>query len=251
MKDGILVALKNYERLSEVYDLEWGRFSQQYSGLISELLSERAITRAKVLDIACGTGGLAVELAKSGHSVYGLDISPQMIRKAKSKSMGLSAIAFEVQDMREFSVPDHFDLVVCAFDSVNYLLDPGAVRQTFLRVAEALRDSGLFAFDSNTDRLYVNRHKGEHRRELGGEVFMQKCVYNPKKPEAKTIFEFSDGEREIHIQRPYDLPELEPLLSEAGLQVIRTFADFDRTPFDSGSERLICVAEKGMLGKDR
>ncbi len=251
MEDGVLVGLKNYERLSEVYDLEWGRFSPQYSGLIGEVLSERAITRAKVLDIACGTGSLAVELAKLGHSVYGIDISPQMIRKARAKSLGLSAIAYELQDMRKFSVPGHFDLAVCAFDSINYLLDADAVRQTFLRVAEALRDSGLFVFDSNTDRLYANRHKGEHRRELGGEVFMQKCVYNPKKPEAKTIFEFSDGEREIHIQRPYDLPELEPLLSEAGLQVIRTFADFDGTPFKSESERLICVAEKRMLGKDR
>ena len=41
-----------------------------------------------------------------------------------------------------------------------------------------------------------------------------------------------------------DLPELEPMLAEAGLSVARAYAHFDKTPFDRSSERLICVAEK-------
>ena len=243
------MGLKIYERLSRIYDLDWGRFSEKYFSLITELLDEHGIKRARILDLACGTGTLAVELAKLGHRVHGIDISPEMIQKATLKSPDFSNLTFEVEDMSGFSGEDRFDLVACTFDSINYLVSPDLVKKTFCRVADALGNLGLFVFDSNTDRLYRNRHKGIHPRELGEESFVQKCIYDEEIMEAKTIFEFSDGTVEIHTQRPYDLLELQPLLSQAGLQVIGTFADFDRTPFDSGSERLICVAQRKMLDK--
>jgi SAM-dependent methyltransferase len=238
------VTLKNYERLSRVYDLEWGRFSQQFLGLISELLSERSLARARILDVACGTGTLAVELAGLGHSVYGIDISPQMIQKARSKMFALDDVSFEVQDMRTFSVRGRFDLVTCAFDSINYLLKADEVKQMFFCVAKLLERAGMFVFDSNTERLYINRHQGAHPRKLGGESFVQKCLYDSKKKEAMTVFEFSDGATEVHNQRPYELTELEPLLLEAGMRIIDTFDGFDRRPYNSQTERLFCIAEK-------
>ena len=239
-----------YERLSQVYDLDWGEFSKQYVGLINQLLDERGIAQAKILDLACGTGTLAVKLANRGHYVYGIDISPQMIEIAQSKSMGSSNVSFEVQDMTFFAVEDRFDLATCTFDSINYLLDIDGVKAMFYRLATALHKSGLFVFDSNTDRLYVNRHKGTHKRELGGESFVQKCSYDSIKKEATTVFEFSDGTIEVHKQRPYNLVELEPLLADAGLRVVDTFASFDKRPYNSESERLICIAEKEIMGNN-
>jgi 16S rRNA G1207 methylase RsmC len=55
------VVLKNYQRLSRVYDLEWGNFSKRYVDLITQLLDQRCITRGKILDLACGTGVMAAE----------------------------------------------------------------------------------------------------------------------------------------------------------------------------------------------
>jgi SAM-dependent methyltransferase len=240
--------MKIYERLSQVYDFDWGKFAEQYVSLINQLLDERAITRARILDLACGTGALAVKLANCGHSVYGIDISPQMIEIAKSKSIGLSNISFKVQDMAQFCVEGEFDLLTCTFDSINYLLKTDGVKAMFCRVTTALHKSGLFVFDSNTDRLYANRHKGTHKRELGGESFVQRLSYDPVKKEAITVFEFSDGTIEIHKQCPYDLAELGPLLAEAGLCAIHTFSGFNKRPYNSKSERLICVAEKKAMG---
>ncbi len=237
-----------YERLSQVYDLDWGKFSEQYVSLINQLLDKRGIAQARILDLACGTGTLAVELANRGHYVYGIDISPQMIEIAQSKSMGLSNVSFEVQDMTLFAVEDKFDLATCTFDSLNYLLDTDGVKAMFYRITNVLHKSGLFVFDSNTDRLYTNRHKGTHKRELGGESFVQKCSYDSIKKEATTVFEFSDGTIEVHKQRPYNLVELEPLLADAGLRVVDTFAGFDKRPYNSESERLICIAEKEIMG---
>ncbi len=238
------MALKNYERLSEVYDLEWGRFSPQYLSLISELLDKRSIPHARILDIACGTGILTIELAKQGHTVYGIDISPRMIGKARAKSSGLFNAGYDVQDMREFSVEGRFDLVTCTFDSVNYILDPKELAGMFRQVAEVLDQSGLLIFDSNTHQHYLNHHRGEYQHQLGGECFLQKCIYDPEELRAETIFEFSDKAVETHRQRPYDLLELGPMLIQAGLRVVHAYAGFDKTPYHPKSERLICVVEK-------
>ncbi len=78
--------MKPYERLSQVYNTGWGDFSEQYFGWINELLRERGPVQAKVLDLAHGTGTLALDLAKCGHVVRGIDISPEMISKGKAKS---------------------------------------------------------------------------------------------------------------------------------------------------------------------
>ena len=236
--------MKIYERLSQIYDLGWGKFAMQYVGFINQLLGERGIKQARILDLACGTGILAVELAGYGHFVHGIDISPQMVEIAKLKSIGLSNVSFEVQDMTQFCVEDKFDLATCTFDSINYLLDTNGLKVMFCRIAVILRESGLFVFDSNTNQLYVDRQKGRYERELGGESFIQSLSYDPVKKEATTVFEFSDGNIEVHKQRPYDLVELEPPLAEAGLRIVHAFSGFDKKPYNSESERLICVAER-------
>ncbi len=236
--------MRIYERLSQVYDLDLGKFSQQYLSLINRLFEERGIRQARILDLACGTGTLAMDLAKCGHSVHGIDISPEMIEIAKSKSIGLSSTSFDVQDMTQFRAGGKFDLVVCTFDSVNYLPDKDSVRAMFHRVAGALRESGIFVFDSNTNRLYANAGEGIQEHELSGESFLQKFSYDPIGREATIIFEFSDGAIEVHKQRPYDLAEFEPILADTGMRLVHAFSGFDERPYSSESERLICVAER-------
>jgi SAM-dependent methyltransferase len=236
--------LQIYERLSGLYDLDWGKWPRLYMGLIGELLSGRAVARAKILDLACGTGTLAVDLGRLGHSVLGIDIAPEMIEVARSKAAGLDDVSFQVQDMLAFDPPDRFDCVTCTFDSLNYLLHVDQLRAVVQTVVRALEPGGLFVFDSNTDRLYRARHKGTHARTLGGRSFLQRLRYDAERRIATTVFEFSDGTEEIHRQRPYDLDEIKPILGETGLGILRATSGFDGTPYTVDSERLICVASK-------
>jgi SAM-dependent methyltransferase len=236
--------MRIYERLSQVYDIDWGRFAQQYSGLMNQVLGEYGINQARVLDLACGTGILAVMLAAHGHIVHGMDNSPEMVALATSKSMGMANISFEIQDMTRFVVSDEFDLVTCTFDSVNYVVSVVGLEAMFRRVSRCLRESGLFLFDSNTNQLYVSVGSGSQKKELGGQSFVQRWSYDPVKKEATTVFEFADGSKEIHRQRPYDLSELGPILAECGLDVVQTWSWFDRRPYNAQSARLFCVAMK-------
>ena len=236
--------IKPYERLSKVYDFGWGDFSKQYVGLINELLKERGITQAKILDVACGTGILATELAECGHFVHGIDISSEMINVAKSKSIGLSNLSFDIQDMVRFNVNGKFDLVTCTFDSINYIRKLNDLREMLFRVASVLYEVGLFIFDSNTKQLYLSHSDETQKQELNGQSFIQHCSYDSTRNEATITFSFSDGTYEIHKQRPYDYNELEPLLYRAGLTVIHLFSWFYKMPYSSNTPKLFCVAEK-------
>ena len=238
--------IKPYECLSKVYDSGWADFSKQYTGLISELFSERGITQATILDVACGTGTLAIELAQSGHTVCGIDSSPEMIRIAKSKSIKLSNLLFDVQDMTRFNVEGKFDLVTCTFDSINYIRKLNDLREMLLRIASVLYERGLFIFDSNTKQLYLSHSDETYKRELNGQSFIQHCSYDSTRNVATTVFSFPDGTYEIHKQRPYDYDELGPLLKHAGFQVAHLFSWFERMPYSSNTPKLFCVAEKGM-----
>jgi SAM-dependent methyltransferase len=238
--------LNPYQRLSQFYDIDWSDFSRQYFDLIDELLHQHELVPARVLDIACGTGTLAISLAQHGHLVHGVDISPEMIAIAKSKSVGMTNLSFDIQDMVHLKVDGKFDLVTCTFDSINYIVRLNDLRKLFRRAASVLNERGLFIFDSNTRALYMS-HSGEtHKKELDGQSFMQYCTYDSARNLATTAFSFADGTYEIHRQRPYGYDELEPLLKHAGFDVVHLFSWFEKMPYIPNTPKLFCVAAKRM-----
>lgn len=238
------MALSDYERLSVMYDEGWGGFAQQYVEMLLRLLGEHGIRAARVLDLACGTGELALALADCGHTVLGVDLSPGMIKAARAKVGDRKNVCYDIQDMTRLTVDGHFDLVTCTFDSLNYLTNPADVQAVFQGVAGLLQPDGLFVFDSNTHQLYAARHKGTYHRVIGEYAFHQKLHYDVEKREVTTVFAFHDGVEEIHRQRPYELEEVEEFLAHAGLRVLHTYSRLNGAPFEAGSERLICVAGK-------
>lgn len=236
--------IKNYQRLSRIYDIDWGKFALRYVELINETIAKRKIERAKILDLACGTGNLAVKLAREGYIVKGMDISREMIQIAQNRAVDLKNISFDVQDMTKFKVETQYDLVTCTFDSINYLLEVVDINTMISNVAYVLRESGLFIFDFNTEQQYLKNHHGSYKKEIDGEVFIQRAFYSPEEKIAITEFEFTDGEIERHLQRPYSLAQIENFLTKSSFKMEEVFAGFNRQPYDQESERLICVAQK-------
>jgi ubiquinone/menaquinone biosynthesis C-methylase UbiE len=236
--------LQIYERLSAVYDLDWGNWSHQYVDLVKEHLRQAVLTNTKIIDVACGTGSLALELVKLGHSVLGLDISPNMIEVAKSKAADLTAVNFQVADMRNFSVGEMFDCALCTFDALNYLKDIYEVQEAFESVTRVLNPGGFFIFDFITEELFLHRARGTYKRKLGGIPFVQKLQYYPKRRVATTNFEFPNGIKEHHIQVPYDLKEIEDALNRSGFNLYQALSGFGKEPYNEQSERFICFAKK-------
>ena len=103
-----------------------------------------------VLDLACGTGSMSLLLAQRGYQVIGADISEEMLTEAAGKAAKLTKNPpyFICQPMQRLRLPEPVDAVLCLLDSLNYLTEPEDCRQTFSRVYRALKDGGVFLFES-------------------------------------------------------------------------------------------------------
>jgi len=79
---------------------------------------------SNILDLCCGVGRLSIEFAKHNFSVTGVDITKAYLNIAKKNAGKTSKIKFIQSDMRAFSKPNSFDVIVNMFTSFGYFEDP-------------------------------------------------------------------------------------------------------------------------------
>ena len=121
---------------------------------------------ADVLDLACGTGRMTIELAKRGYDMIGVDRSPEMLDFARTAAEeageGISSrILWLLQEMTAFELYGTVDAVVCCLDPVNHLSGVSDLGRCFSLVHNYLNPDGLFLFDVNTkhkfETVYADR----------------------------------------------------------------------------------------------
>lgn len=73
-------------------------------------------SNSKVIDVACGTGTQAIKLAKMGYCVVGVDISPDMIGRARNKAEGIDNLIFKLANAAKTGYPNsYFDTAIISF----------------------------------------------------------------------------------------------------------------------------------------
>lgn len=149
---GPYLGVNSYSWFAEIYDV-FG--SEEFCLELALLLLEAARRYqlepgTEVLDVACGTGVITIELARAGYRVTGLDLSPHMLARARRRAekAGLS-VQFLNLDMRDFSLPSRFPWVTCTHDSLDHLYLPEDLELAFGRLAAALEPGGYLMFDMN------------------------------------------------------------------------------------------------------
>ena len=101
---------------------------------------------AEVLDVPCGVGRLALELAVHGYRVTGVDLSPESLDHARAADPE-GRVRWERRDMRDLPWPAQYDGAFCCGNSFGYLDDEGD--REFLRaVALALKAGGRFVLET-------------------------------------------------------------------------------------------------------
>jgi len=102
-------------------------------------------TGRRVLEPACGSGRLLVELARRGWEVTGLDLSEPMVRYARGR-MAQEGLSGEVlhAPMQDFTLAARVDLAHCLVSTFKYLLDERMAVDALRCVARALRPGGIF-----------------------------------------------------------------------------------------------------------
>jgi SAM-dependent methyltransferase len=104
----------------DAYDARWEQLAAQGVDPHGEAALVAAYRPATVLDGGCGTGRVAIELARRGVAVVGVDADPDMIAAARAKAPEL---AWHVVDLAELALAERFDVVVLAGNVMPYVAE--------------------------------------------------------------------------------------------------------------------------------
>ena len=244
-----------YENLAGCYDqftrdvdyVRWADYLERH-------FARSALPIHTVLDLACGTGSLTLELARRGYEMIGVDQSEEMLAQAAEKCRQASEIPplFLHQSMDKLDLYGTIDACVCCLDSVNYVTSPQKLERAFQRVHTFLMPGGLFVFDVNTpDKL----------RALDGQVFLDEsadayCVWRADYSARRRVCTYGmdlftlepDGRwsraEELHEEYAYEPDELEALLIRAGFSRIKQYGERKLRGPKAGEGRIFFDARK-------
>jgi SAM-dependent methyltransferase len=200
-----------------------------------------------LLDVPCGAGRIAIELARRGIRVTGVDASSSVIDPARSlaESEGLE-IEFHHRDMRDLPWESAFDAAVCFWGSFGYLGDDGD-RDYVTAVARALRPGGRFLIDTHVAEslLPVFQERGWTR--IGEYLVAEERRFDHETSTCFTTWTYvRDGEIDVKQSaiRLYTYRELALLLKDAGFAITSAYSGYEMRPFKLGAGRLVVAAEK-------
>ena len=239
----------SYDRLTNDVDYE------QVVAFYRQILEREGVQPRTAVDLACGTGSVALLLARQGLQVVGVDMSEEMLTVASQKAQGLpTPPLFVHQKLQELRLPRGVDLAVCALDSLDYILDPQDCRRAIARVYRALNPGGVFIFDVNTP---------EKLRAMDGQVFLDEdedvyCVWRGEFDEKTNICSYGmdlfrrEGRVwlrsfEEHREYAYSRETLTRYLREAGFTGIRVYGDRVFAEPEPGEQRIYLKARKGRI----
>ena len=140
-----------YDGLAEEYHLvyyDWAAsVDRQGEALDRVIRGKLGVGWKRILDCSCGIGTQSLGLARRGHGVLGVDLSPRAVERARAeaKFAGLE-IEFRVGDLRQLEVvtADVFDVVLSCDNSLPHLLTDTDLRQGIRSMLERVRPGGLF-----------------------------------------------------------------------------------------------------------
>jgi 2-polyprenyl-3-methyl-5-hydroxy-6-metoxy-1,4-benzoquinol methylase len=119
---------------------------------VDRILADCSTPGLAILELACGCGWLSLELARRGHHVHGIDLSPERIRSAseyaaviREKETGLGRLSHEVSDLNRIELPSRrYDRVVC-WDGLHHIEE---IERLAAQIHRTLRPGGrLLVFD--------------------------------------------------------------------------------------------------------
>ena len=122
------------------HDLECGSYVADLP--LWEELAEAA--GGELLDLGCGTGRVAVHLARRGHSVVGLDVDGELLATLADRAQGLPLTTIEA-DARDFQLDREVALALAPMQTLQLLESPADREACLRRVAAHLRPGGRFA----------------------------------------------------------------------------------------------------------
>jgi SAM-dependent methyltransferase len=118
------------------------------TSFVEQQLRRHGAASGTLLDLGCGTGVHALEFARNGWRVAGIDLSRDMIRRAEARvASTINDVRFRQGNVCEAGPERNFDAVVSLFHVASYLTSPDQLRGMFATANAALKPGGILLFD--------------------------------------------------------------------------------------------------------
>jgi SAM-dependent methyltransferase len=227
---------------AERYDLEHAPNAETLRAV--ETLAELA-GGGRVLELAIGTGRIALPLAARGAEVSGMDASPEMVARLKAKPGG-AAIPVTIADLADVGVDGTFDLVFLVFNTLFNLTSQAEQVCCFQNAAARLTRRGRFVIEAFVPEV-ARYADGQRLRTVHVDidrVVVEASVHDPVAQVIRYqyITTTRDGVRLAPLPMRYAWPaELDLMARLAGLELRERWADWDRSPFTAASASHVSV----------
>ncbi|HOW43728.1 MAG TPA: class I SAM-dependent methyltransferase [Candidatus Aminicenantes bacterium] len=213
--------------------------------------------KKRILDIGCGTGRHAIELARRGYRVVGVDLSAAQLRRAREKAAAAGvSIDFRRCDARELPFTAEFDLAIMLCEGAFPLMETDEMNYAILRgAARALKPGGQLIFTTlnglfplfHSVKEFLDREKGEGGAECRESSF---DLMTFRDRNVTSVVDDSGNKKELRCDERYYVPsEIAWLLKSLGFRGIGIFAArlgaFSRADALTPDEfEMLVVAEK-------
>lgn len=236
------------------YDLIMGKYA---TGPLLDFYHKQAVRIGEpVLELACGSGRLAVPLAQTGITIAGLDISRHMLNMAELKAAERGVdIQFMQGDIRNFDLGRKFKFIFVAAQSLSHLHIREEIEKCFQCVRRHLTEDGRFLVELHNPSLKLLSREAGHRYVVGEYkdqesdeqvILTEEVHYDAARQINYIVWYFgSDGDtavKELSFEMRQFFPqEIDALLVYNGFTIEEKYGDYDEAIFSSESPRQLIV----------
>lgn len=244
--------MQNFEKWAKVYDLIY----EKYKDDIDFYRKEARKTKDKVLEIACGTGRVYLEMLKDGVDAYGIDISGNMLKVLEKKAKNLDLKPkVKKADMRTFKLNHKFSLIIIPFRSFLHNLTIEDQVTTLRNIKNHLAPDGklILNFFFPNPEIILKTYGKEIKETLKSKNKDYTLINKPYfVDEVNQIIEFINILKEKNKtiwEDKFQLAfiykrEFELLLILAGFKKWKVYAGFNRKPLKSYKQEMVWIVEK-------
>lgn len=233
----------------------WSAFAQR-------AMAGQAGGRSRILELGCGTGRVALPVAREGATVVGIDRSDAMLDRAR-KRVKRARLQKHVQlvrgDIRHLPFPDRtFPLVMAPYGILQSLLVQRDLTKTLESVRSVLTKKGVFgmelvadlpAWDEYTKRVSMRGKRGPNGKPI---TLVESVIQDRARQITRFEQEFVEGRGKSAVRKKFGLafrtltvPQMVRRLEKAGLEVAALLGDYQGGPWDLRAEVWIILARRG------
>lgn len=215
-------------------------------GVITDLLDLKQ--GDKLLDVACGPGRHAVELASHGIDVTGFDFSAEALERAKARAKGRGArVTWCRGDVRELPFRNEFKAAICLGNSFGYH-DAEGTQAFFKGIGDSLEAKGWLVLETAVAAEALLPDLDERNWAWVGDILLLvENDYVASESVVRARYTFSRGlEREVRtaLYHVYTVGEITRMLRRYGLVVEGLYGSYALEPFEVTSPNLLMVARR-------